>query len=210
MPDEVPVLIVGGSLVGLSAAMFLGVQGIPAVVVERHRGTAIHPRAGHFHLRTLELMRSAGIEAKVRAASEKQFDLCGGINAVGSLAGKEIAKYIPNLDIGVEEFSPSYRLFMTQQELEPILRARAEDEAWVEGAQQAARKLKVLALDAYRIDRAGELADEKGRFSEAYGSSPTGAVIVRLDGFAAWRAKTTNDNRAQTVERVLSSLSRAL
>src|SRR5216684_8154495 len=41
MPDlEVPVLIVGGSLVGMSAAMLLGHHGIRATVVEHHRGTA--------------------------------------------------------------------------------------------------------------------------------------------------------------------------
>ena len=45
---EVPVLIVGGSLVGLTTAMLLGHHGVPALSVERHAGTAIHPRAGHF------------------------------------------------------------------------------------------------------------------------------------------------------------------
>jgi len=31
------VLVVGGSLVGLSAAVFLGWRGVPSVLVERHR-----------------------------------------------------------------------------------------------------------------------------------------------------------------------------
>ena len=56
--EQIPIIIVGGSLVGLSTAMFLGWHGIPSLVVERHNGTAIHPRAGHFHLRTIELFRS--------------------------------------------------------------------------------------------------------------------------------------------------------
>lgn len=44
-PDlEVPVLIVGGSLVGLSTALLLGYHGVRALAVEHHRGTAIHPR----------------------------------------------------------------------------------------------------------------------------------------------------------------------
>ena len=43
--EDVPVLIVGGSLVGLSTAVFLGHHGVPSLVLERHRGTAIHPRA---------------------------------------------------------------------------------------------------------------------------------------------------------------------
>jgi 2-polyprenyl-6-methoxyphenol hydroxylase-like FAD-dependent oxidoreductase len=44
----VSVLIVGGSLVGLSTALFLRLHGVDCLSVERHSGTAIHPRAGHF------------------------------------------------------------------------------------------------------------------------------------------------------------------
>ena len=43
--EDVPVLIAGGSLVGLSTAVFLGMHGVKSLVVERHPGTAIHPRA---------------------------------------------------------------------------------------------------------------------------------------------------------------------
>jgi 2-polyprenyl-6-methoxyphenol hydroxylase-like FAD-dependent oxidoreductase len=124
---ETDVLIVGGSLVGLSAATCLAWHGVQTLSVERHDGTAIHPRAGHFHLRTLEVLRSIGLEARVRAASEEQFDPDGGINAVESLAGKEIATYIANLNEGVVAISPSTRLFMTQQSLEPLIRTRAEE-----------------------------------------------------------------------------------
>jgi 2-polyprenyl-6-methoxyphenol hydroxylase-like FAD-dependent oxidoreductase len=124
---ETDVLIVGGSLVGLSAATFLAWHGVPTLSVERHHGTAIHPRAGHFHLRTLEVLRSVGLEDRIKAESEKQFDPDGGINAVESLAGKEIATYIANLNAGVAEISPSTRLFMTQQSLEPLIRDRAQE-----------------------------------------------------------------------------------
>lgn len=123
---QTDVLVVGGSLVGLSAAAMLAHQGVQCLCIERHQGTAIHPRAGHFHLRTLEAFRAIGLEAAVRKASEAQFDPDGGINAVESLAGREIAQYIANLNAGVEQYSPSRRLFMTQQSLEPLLRERAQ------------------------------------------------------------------------------------
>ncbi len=127
-PDEqVPVLIVGGSMVGLSTALFLAQHGVEALTVERHDGTAIHPRAGHFHLRTLELLRSVGLEQAVRRTSEERFFPNGGINAVETLAGGEIASYIPDLNDGVAEFSPSRRLFVAQHALEPLLRQRAEE-----------------------------------------------------------------------------------
>ena len=115
----VPVLVVGGSLVGLATAMFLAQHGVEVLSVERHRGTAIRPRAGHFHLRTLELMRVAGIEDRVRAAALALYSPDGGINAVETLAGREIATYIPNINAGVEDISPARALFMPQQVLEP-------------------------------------------------------------------------------------------
>jgi 2-polyprenyl-6-methoxyphenol hydroxylase-like FAD-dependent oxidoreductase len=125
--EELDVLIVGGSLVGLSAALLLRLHGVDCVVVERHTGTAIHPRAGHFHLRTVEILRSAGLEESVRRKGEEHYHPDGGINNVESLAGREIASYFPNLNAGVDEFSPTVRLFVDQDDLEPILRARAEE-----------------------------------------------------------------------------------
>ena len=105
--------------------MLLGLHGIRSLAVERHGGTAVHPRAAHFHLRTLEVFRAAGVEDSVRRASEEQYDSDGGISAVESLAGSEIAQYIPSLNAGVELVSPTRRLFLTQDALEPILRSRA-------------------------------------------------------------------------------------
>ena len=127
-PDEqCDVLIVGGSLVGLSAAAFLGHHGIAAQVVEKHAGTSIHPRAGYFHLGTMEAFRRIGLEPAIRQASEEQFGPDGGINLVQSLAGRELAQFVPDINAGVEPYSPCRRFFMTQQSLEPLLHARAAE-----------------------------------------------------------------------------------
>jgi 2-polyprenyl-6-methoxyphenol hydroxylase-like FAD-dependent oxidoreductase len=123
--EEVPVLIVGGSLVGLTTAMLLGHHGVPSLSVERHAGTAIHPRAGHFQLRTMELLRQLGLEERVRAKSLETYSPTGGIIAVESLAGQELATYVRELNEGVEGFSPTVRAFINQDDLEPILRERA-------------------------------------------------------------------------------------
>jgi hypothetical protein len=42
---HVPVLIVGGSPVGLTASILLSQQGVKSLLVERHPGTAILPKA---------------------------------------------------------------------------------------------------------------------------------------------------------------------
>jgi 2-polyprenyl-6-methoxyphenol hydroxylase-like FAD-dependent oxidoreductase len=123
--EEVPVLIVGGSLVGLTTAMLLGYHGVPSLSVERHAGTAIHPRAGHFQLGTTEVLRQLGLEERVRAKSLEMYSATGGIIAVESLAGRELATYVKELNEGVEGFSPTVRVFINQDVLEPLLRDRA-------------------------------------------------------------------------------------
>jgi 2-polyprenyl-6-methoxyphenol hydroxylase-like FAD-dependent oxidoreductase len=123
---DAPVLIAGGGLVGLSTAMFLAQYGVRSVAVERLRSGSALPRAAHFHLRTLELFRQAGIEEQVKAQSEREFLPEGAIVMMDSLAGSKLADIIPSLNEGVEEVSPCRRLFVSQPGLEPILRARAE------------------------------------------------------------------------------------
>jgi len=126
-PIECDVLIVGGSLVGLSAAAFLGHHGIRSYVVEKHPGTSIHPRAGYFHIGTLEAYRRIGLEPAILELSHEQFGPDGGINLVESLAGRELAQFVPSINAGVEPYTPCKRFFMTQQSLEPLLRRRAEE-----------------------------------------------------------------------------------
>ena len=125
--DEVPVLIVGGSLVGLSTSLLLASKGVPSLTVERHPGTAIHPRAAMFNQRTIEIYRGVGLEAEIVEASDLEFEQDGAIVSVESLAGKELEYYFRNVNDGYESLSPSPRLFITQIGLEPILRRHADE-----------------------------------------------------------------------------------
>ena len=63
---KVPVLIVGGEIVGLSASLFFSHLGIRSLLVERHSGTSIHPRSRGFNARTMELYRELGLDGVVR------------------------------------------------------------------------------------------------------------------------------------------------
>ncbi|WP_437655701.1 FAD-dependent oxidoreductase [Sorangium sp. So ce1182] len=67
--ERVPVLVVGGGTVGLSAALLLAQQGIPALLVERRAGISNHPRATGLGLRSVEIFRQAGVEPAIVAAS---------------------------------------------------------------------------------------------------------------------------------------------
>src|SRR6185295_6685340 len=76
---DYPVLIAGGGLVGLSAAMFLAQHNVSSLAIERLSGASQLPRAAFFHMRTIELFRAAGIEAEVREQSLKEFTPEGAI-----------------------------------------------------------------------------------------------------------------------------------
>ena len=126
MNHDVPVLVVGGSLVGLSTAVFLGHHGVPSLVVERHRGTAIHPRAALVNQRSVEAYRAVGLQSEIEEAAGREFVQNGAIVSVESLGGKELDWYFRNINEGVEDISPAARLFVTQIGLEPVLLRAAE------------------------------------------------------------------------------------
>lgn len=128
MPDRhIPVLVAGGSLVGLTTSVLLAGYGVRHLVVESHPGTAIHPRAASFHQRTMEVFRSVGLQREVEEAAAREFQQNGAIVAVESLGGKELAYFYRSYNDGVEGLSPTDRLFITQVGLEPVLRRRAAD-----------------------------------------------------------------------------------
>jgi 2-polyprenyl-6-methoxyphenol hydroxylase-like FAD-dependent oxidoreductase len=121
---HVPVLVVGGSLVGMATTMLLAHRGIPTLCVEHHRGSAMHPRAALITQRTMEILRVVGLENIVSDASQTQFSQDGAIMAVETLAGKELAWFVPNINEGVRDISPTVRLFITQKLIEPLMQQR--------------------------------------------------------------------------------------
>lgn len=122
---EVPVLIVGGSLVGLTTSLLLASRGVDHLLIERHRGTAIHPRAASFHQRTMEIFRGVGLQQAVESVAAREFTQHGAIVAVESLCGKELKYFYKSYSEGVEGLSATSRLFITQVGLEPLIRDKA-------------------------------------------------------------------------------------
>ncbi|MFF7388573.1 FAD-dependent oxidoreductase [Streptomyces scabiei] len=124
---HVPVLVVGGSLVGLSTSVFLGRLGVPHTLVERHAGTSIHPRGRGNNVRTMELFRTAGVEEGIRRAAAT---LAGnhGILQTPTLVGDAGEWLFKEIDAGggLARFSPSSWCLCSQNDLEPVLREHAE------------------------------------------------------------------------------------
>lgn len=67
-PIHTPVLIVGGGLTGLSAALFLLNQGIKPILVERHEPGATQPKIKKLDVRSMELMRELGLSSEITTA----------------------------------------------------------------------------------------------------------------------------------------------
>src|SRR5579863_2143777 len=85
--ETIPVLIVGGGLIGISTSLFLSWHGTSSLLVERHPGTAIHPRAVGLTPRTMEMFRSVGVEEEIRKV-ESPFPEESNILLVESLTGQ--------------------------------------------------------------------------------------------------------------------------
>ncbi|PYH88108.1 FAD-binding monooxygenase [Aspergillus ellipticus CBS 707.79] len=68
LANQPPVLIIGGSLVGLTASLALTTAGIPNITFEKHAQISAHPRAMGFTPRTMEYYRSLGIADQIPQA----------------------------------------------------------------------------------------------------------------------------------------------
>jgi 2-polyprenyl-6-methoxyphenol hydroxylase-like FAD-dependent oxidoreductase len=128
------VLVVGGGLVGLSAAMFLAWRGVPTVLVERHAGSSPLPRAIGFMTRTMELYRAVGLGEQIpqvppgfgRPRRLKVESLAGKWTSeeVAWTPDKPGAKAEGPLQARVD-YSICTAAALAQDRLEPILRAQA-------------------------------------------------------------------------------------
>src|SRR5215510_14720183 len=124
MDVSTSVLVVGGSLNGLTTAVLLARRGVPCLVVERHPGTSIQYKFRGISPRSMEIYRSLGIEDEIRARDLID-DRSTYVGRVKNLAAGEVAwQGVPCAD--TSHFGPADAATCDQDQLEPILEARAE------------------------------------------------------------------------------------
>ncbi|MCK2216249.1 FAD-dependent monooxygenase [Actinomadura sp. ATCC 31491] len=124
---EVEVLVVGGGPVGLCAAIELSRLGISALLVERHSGTSIFPKARLVTTRTMELFRAWGIQEEVESAGMPREEYLA-VGVGSSLSAPDFVRSAAELDRDAPQ-SPTYTFLCAQDVLEVILRRLAASRA---------------------------------------------------------------------------------
>ncbi len=187
-PSEAAVAVVGGGPIGLTAFITLRRMGVDAVLVERHAGTAIVPKALQLNERTMEVFRQLGLEDDVRAASLPR-DEVGYLYAGASVTA---ASYDRFPLVHQSDKTGVLSQLCSQDALEPVLRAHAERLA--PGRVQFGTQLVALTQDAENVEL--RLVDAESRavrtlkadyLVAADGSRSTVRELlgIRMDGDAA-------------------------
>lgn len=123
--NSTAVLVVGGSLVGLSTALFLAWQGVPTVVVERHPGSSVHPRAIGYTPRTMEILRAVGLADRVPSIHSEGRPRRVRVESLAGRWFEESPWTPPGKAAPPVEWSPMGSGGVAQDRLEPILRETA-------------------------------------------------------------------------------------
>lgn len=122
--SHVPVLIVGGSIVGASAALFLAARDTTPVVIEKHPDVSNRLRAKLFYPRTMEAYRAVGIDRDIYAI-QNGLPPADHAAVVESLAGAERRRWPLPAAADFTDVSPSPTAFVKQADLEEVVRAHA-------------------------------------------------------------------------------------
>ena len=84
-----------------------------------------------------------------------------------------------------------------------VLLAGSAGANWVQAAHEAARAAAGLPLEAHCVGR--DLADPGDQFPAAFGISPSGACLVRPDGFIAWNSPQIVAEPANVLRQALTA-----
>src|SRR2546423_1751163 len=135
---EVPVLIIGGGGCGLSSSIFLSNLGVEHLLVERHAGTSLLPKAHYLNQRTMEAFRQHGVADAITAVGAP-IEKFGKVRWTTSMGGDGPLdqRLIHEMDAfgggGLrpvyEADSPCMSSNYPQLRLEPLLRGEAERRA---------------------------------------------------------------------------------
>lgn len=122
---SIPVLVCGGGLAGLSAAMFLGLHGVSTLLVEQNATTARHPKARGQFAHTMEVLRIAGVADEIRSAAPAWRTRHHHVVVTDALVSAERREVLVGGSHDFSAISADDWGMASQERVEPILLRRA-------------------------------------------------------------------------------------
>jgi len=194
---EVPVLVVGGGGCGLTASILLSDLGVEHLLVERHAGTSILPKAHYLNQRTMEILRQHGLAERLYAVGTPMANMgkvrwrttLGGDGPLDARTFHEMDAFGGGaLAADYAQDSPGPSSNYPQIRLEPLLKDEAERRG--PGRVRFHHALTALSQDADGVsaevlDRdSGRRLTIRARYAiAADGGKTVGPLLgVRLDG----------------------------
>ncbi|KEF53872.1 uncharacterized protein A1O9_10274 [Exophiala aquamarina CBS 119918] len=122
IPHYIPVLIVGGGAVGLTASLLLARHGIRSLIVERHRARLPQPKAHAVNPRSSEILRQIGFDVSGLRGKGAPVEESEWVNFVTTLSGVLLTR-IPyeRQDTQVRKVTPEPLFNVPQYILESAL-----------------------------------------------------------------------------------------
>jgi putative polyketide hydroxylase len=146
---DVPVLVVGGGPTGLALSLALSKAGTGSLLVDKHAGTSVHPKATVVNVRTMELCRQWGVDAEIERAGISMSVLrcvCWSTTLAGHEIGRiELGAGDPTLAANAAH-SPVLPVMCPQDVIEPILRRAASSQPLAD--VRYGHELRAFAQDA--------------------------------------------------------------
>jgi putative polyketide hydroxylase len=169
--EEVPVLIVGAGPAGLTAATTLARYGVESLLVEKRAAPSTVPRATAVSTATMELLRSWGIEDRVRAG-EIGVELRPWVTETLAAAadGEAVDAGFPTREQSLL-LSPAAPAGVAQDHLEPVL----EEHLRSLGVARLERGTAMTALQRHGDGFEATLVDGAGRERRVFASHLIGA-----------------------------------
>lgn len=114
------VLVVGAGPSGLTTALAATRNGARVLLVDRHKGTSVFPKATGIRPRSMEILRSWGLEEQVRAGAQDTRLLGVASASLVDPCQREVPLGAPS-DEALSRLSPTTFAISPQDHLEPVL-----------------------------------------------------------------------------------------